>query len=213
MVVLCNPNNPTGSIFDRDALTSFLDRVPERVLTVLDEAYFEFVDDAAYPDGMTFLDRGRPLLVFRTFSKCHSLASVRVGYGVGPAELIGFLDRARLPFNVNGVAQAAALAALDDDEHVARSRTLARSEVAFLAAGLAARGWTTHPSWTNFVFAEAPIEGGPLADGLLRRGFILRPLTGFGLPDRFFRVSHGTRAENEAFLEALDAVTAEIAPA
>ena len=121
MVVLVNPNNPTGSMFGRAALERFLDRVPDHVLTILDEAYFEFVDDPDYPDGMTYLDRGKPLLVFRTFSKCHSLAAVRVGYGVGPAELVGYLDRARLPFNVNGVAQAAALAALDDDEHVARS--------------------------------------------------------------------------------------------
>ena len=213
IVVLVNPNNPTGSMFDRDALDRYLKRVPPGVLTILDEAYFEFVEDPSYPDGLEFLDRGKPVIVFRTFSKIHSLAGLRVGFGFGPPELIGFLDRARLPFNVNVVAQSAALAALGAVDHVARSRRLARSETAFLARGLADRGWRTQPTHTNFVFAEAPLAGTPLAEGLLARGFILRPLTGFGLPDTFFRVSHGTRDQNEAFLRALDEVSAEIAPA
>jgi histidinol-phosphate aminotransferase len=213
IVVLVNPNNPTGSMFTRDALGDYLDRVPEGVLTILDEAYFEFVEDPDYPDGLDYLERGKPLLVFRTFSKIHSLAGLRVGFGFGPPELIGFLDRARLPFNVNVVAQSAALAALGAGDHVVRSRRLARSETAFLARGLADRGWKPQPTCTNFVFAEAPLPGTPLAEGLLSRGFILRPLSGFGLPDTFFRVSHGTREQNEAFLRALDEVSAEISPA
>jgi len=213
IVVLVNPNNPTGSMFTADDLERWLARVPEDVLTILDEAYFEFVEDPAYPDGLDYLERGKPLVVFRTFSKIHSLAGLRVGFGFGPPELIGFLDRARLPFNVNVVAQNAALAALGAGEHVVRSRRLARTETAFLARGLAERGWRTEPTHTNFVFAEAPLPGGAVAEGLLSRGFILRPLSGFGLPDTFFRVSHGTREQNEAFLRALDAVSAEIAPA
>jgi len=212
LVVLVNPNNPTGSRFTRDALREYLDRVPADVLTVLDEAYFEFVDDPEYPDGMRHLDTGKPLLVFRTFSKCHSLAGIRIGYGVGPADLVGFLDRARLPFNVSQPAQAAALAALCAPDHVRRTRELARAETAFLTAALRERGWRVEPTWTNFVFAEAPVPGGPLADGLLHRGFILRPLTSFGLPERFFRISHGTRDQNERFLVALDAVTAAQVP-
>jgi len=209
MVVLVNPNNPTGSVFGREALEHFLERVPPGVLTVLDEAYAEFVDRPDYPDGMRYLDR-KPLLVFRTFSKIHSLAGLRVGFGFGPPELIAYLDRARLPFSVNVLAQEAALVALDDAEHVARSRTLARAETAFLAESLAARGWRTYPTATNFVFTEAPVAGGPLAEGLLRRGFILRPLVSFGLSDRHFRVSHGTRPQNEAFLAALDEAAREI---
>jgi len=212
IVVLVNPNNPTGSRFTAAELRAYLDRVPADVLTILDEAYFEFVDDPEYPDGMTFLDAGKPLLVFRTFSKCHSLAGIRIGYGVGPADLVGFLDRARLPFNVSQPAQAAALAALGAPDHVRRTRELARAETAFLADALRGRGWTVEPTWTNFVFAEAPVDGAALADGLLHRGFILRPLTSFGLPDRFFRISHGTRDQNTRFLAALDAVTAEQVP-
>jgi histidinol-phosphate aminotransferase len=211
IVVVVNPNNPTGSLIRRGDLERFLERVPPRVLTVLDEAYYEFVDDADYPNGLDYLGGERPLLVFRTFSKIHSLAGIRVGFGFGPAELIGFLDRARLPFSVNALAQAAGIAALGEEEHVRTSRALARAETAFLAAELSRRGWTVHPTATNFVFAEAPLPGGPLAEGLMRRGFILRPLTSFGLPDRFFRVSHGTREENVAFLAALDAVGAEAA--
>ncbi len=209
MVVLVNPNNPTGSRFDRAALERYLDRVPERILTVLDEAYFEFVDDADHPDGLEYLDSGKPLLVFRTFSKIHSLAGLRVGFGFGPPELINYLDRARLPFNVTSVAHAAALAALGDRDHLVASRALARSETAFLAGELRRRGWEIHPTWTNFVFGRAPVPGEALAEGLMRRGFILRPLTLFGLEDRFFRVSHGTREQNRAFLAAYDEVVRE----
>ncbi len=213
IVVLVNPNNPTGSMFGRADLERFLARVPEGVLTILDEAYCEFVEDPEYPDGLDYLGApDRPVLVFRTFSKIHSLAGLRIGFGFGPPELVDYLDRARLPFNVNVVAEAAALAALDAEDHVRRSRALARSETAFLASALAGRGWKVEPTWTNFVFAEAPLDGPGLAQGLLRRGFILRPLNGFGLPDRFFRISHGTREQNTAFLEALDAVAAELVP-
>jgi histidinol-phosphate aminotransferase len=206
IVVLVNPNNPTGSAMTRAELEYFLDRVPDRVLTILDEAYIEFVDDPEHPDGLTYLDRGKPLLVFRTFSKIHSLAGIRIGYGFGPPGLIEHLDRARLPFNVSVIAQAAALAALQAGEHVQRSRALARTETAFLAAELTARGWAVEPTAANFVFARAPVPGDALARGLLEQGFILRPLTSFGLEDRCFRVSHGTREQNLAFLRALDAL-------
>jgi histidinol-phosphate aminotransferase len=209
IVVLVNPNNPTGSMFTRAELEAFLDRVPARVLTVLDEAYFEFVDDPAYPDGLDYLRSDKPLLVFRTFSKIHSLAGIRVGFGFGPPDLIELLDRARLPFNVSIAAQEAALAALDQEAHVRKSADLARSETRFLADALAARGWTVEPTRTNFVFAVSPGPGAPLVEGLLARGFILRPLTGFGLGERFFRISHGTRPQNEAFIAALDAFTNE----
>jgi len=211
IIVLVNPNNPTGSMFGRADLEGFLARVPAEVLTILDEAYFEFVEDDDYPDGLSYLSGEKPLLVFRTFSKIHSLAGLRVGYGFGPPELVEYLNRARLPFNVNGPAQEAAIAALGSEDHVTRSRELARRETAFLAGELEARGWKVEPTATNFVFAEAPMSGEPISEGLLRRGFILRPLTGFGLPDRFFRVSHSTRDVNREFLTALDEVTAGLA--
>jgi histidinol-phosphate aminotransferase len=204
MVVLVNPNNPTGSMFGRATLEAYLERVPSRVLTVLDEAYFEFVDDPEYPDGMEYVDGEKPILVFRTFSKIHSLAGIRVGFGVGPEALIGFLDRARLPFNVSVLAQLAATTALTQADHVIRSRKLARSETRFLDEALTERGFKVEPTRTNFIFAEAPVSGEPLAEALMRLGFVIRPLTAFGLSDRFFRVSHGTRAQNEAFLTALD---------
>lgn len=209
-VVVVNPNNPTGAMVTRSEWESFWKQVPTSVLTILDEAYYEFVEDDQYPDGLNYLDDGRPLLVFRTFSKCHSLAGLRVGYGMGPASLIDYLDRARLPFSVNHVAACAAVAALESSDHVARTRALTHQEVPFLAKALSERGWEVHPSWANFVFARTPLPGTPLAQALLRRGFILRPLTGFGLTDDYFRVSHGTREQNEQFLRALDAVSAEL---
>jgi histidinol-phosphate aminotransferase len=210
IVTLVNPNNPTGSVFDRDRLESFLEQVPPDVLTILDEAYFEFVDDPDFPDGLEYVRGEKPLLVFRTFSKIHSLAGLRVGFGFGPPPLVEYLNRARLPFSVNTVAQEAAIAALAAGDHVARSRDLARSETRFLAQGLQKRGWRVEPTWTNFVFAEAPTAGGPLAEGLMRHGFILRPLTPFGLSDRFFRISHSTREVNERFLEVLDTVMRDL---
>jgi histidinol-phosphate aminotransferase len=209
MVVLVNPNNPTGSIFTRSELEAYLEHVSDDVLTILDEAYFEFVDDPEYPDGLDYLDCGKPILVFRTFSKIHSLAGIRIGFGIGPADLLGFLDRGRLPFNVNHVAQEAAIAALAETGHVRRSRELAREETRFLGQALQERGWEVEPTWTNFVFARSPVPGEPVAGGLMERGFILRPLTPFGLDDRFFRISHGTREQNESFLTALDAVAAK----
>ena len=202
IVALVNPNNPTGSFFTAGQLDAFLSRVPEGVLTILDEAYFEFAYDSAYPNGLDYLDRGKSVLVFRTFSKCHALAGLRVGFGVGPADLIGYLDRARLPFNINVVAEAAALAALEDTDYIERTRQLARSETAFLAAGLKEQGWEVHPTQTNFVFCKAPVDGERLAQSLLRQGIILRPLTAFGLPAEYFRVSHGTREQNRRFLAA-----------
>lgn len=204
MVVLVNPNNPTGSVFGRDTLEAYLKRIPARVLTVLDEAYFEFVDDPDYPDGLEYVDGDKPVLVFRTFSKIHSLAGIRVGFGVGPSDLIGFLDRARLPFNVSVLAQVAAITALEQEDHVTRSRELARSETRFLTGALSERGFKVEPTCTNFVFTEAPVPGGALAEALMSRGFVVRPLTPFGLTDRFFRVTPGTREQNEAFLVALD---------
>jgi histidinol-phosphate aminotransferase len=213
MVVLVNPNNPTGTRFTRDDLERYLARAPRDVLTILDEAYFEFVDEPDHPNGLDYLDGDVPLLVFRTFSKIHSLAGVRVGFGFGPPELINHLDRVRPPFNVTSVAQAAALAALGDEEHLRASRDLARSETAFLTEELSRRGWIMGKTWTNFVFGRAPLRGDPLTEGLMRRGFIVRPLTGWGLEDCFFRLSHGTREQNLAFLAALDEVTREAAPA
>ena len=119
-------------MFGRDILEAYLERIPSHVLTVLDEAYFEFVDDPNYPDGMEYVGGEKPVLVFRTFSKIHSLAGIRIGFGVGPEELIGFLDRARLPFNVSVPAQLAAITALSQEDHVQRSQKLARSETQFL---------------------------------------------------------------------------------
>jgi len=208
-VVVVNPNNPTGSYFPKPEFERFLAQVPQEVLTILDEAYFEFVLDADQANGFDYVNGRKPLLVFRTFSKIHSLAGLRVGYGVGSPEVIAFLDRARLPFSVGVLAQDAAIAALAAPDHVERSRALAHSETQFLGEALRQRGWHTYSTQTNFVFAESPQAGGPIAEGLMRRGFILRPLTNFGMGDRFFRVSHGTREQNETFLAALDAVQRE----
>ncbi len=202
VVFIANPNNPTGAWVDERALVRFLDAVPPAVWVVLDEAYAEYVTNPGYPDGVRLTERYDNLMVTRTFSKVHGLASLRVGYGVSSPELADLLNRVRQPFNVNSLALAAAEAALADTEYIAESRRLNDEGMAQIEAGLSALGLGWIPSVGNFVTVDVGREAGGVYDALLRRGVIVRPVANYGLPNHL-RVTVGLPDENRRFLEAL----------
>jgi histidinol-phosphate aminotransferase len=207
VVFIANPNNPTGTWFDPDALATFLAKVPDNVLVVLDEAYIEYAAGTDLPNGLDYLAQYPNLLVSRTFSKAYGLASLRVGYGLSSPAVADVLNRVRQPFNVNSFALAAACAALDDVEYVAESRRLNEAGMQQLEQGLRALGLSWIPSKANFLAIDLGREGAPVYQGLLREGVIVRPIGGYGLPNHL-RVSIGLPAENARFLEALAKVLA-----
>jgi histidinol-phosphate aminotransferase len=210
LVYVCNPNNPTGRIVPRADLDAYLDRAPGHVLTVLDEAYFEYVDHEAYPDGIEeYLKAGRQVMALRTFSKIYGLASLRVGYGVGPGEVVEAIRKVQNAFDVTQPAQDAALASLGDATEIARRRQANAEGRGLLHKGLAELGLRTaaEPAG-NFVYAELAGDSRPLFTALLHEGVIVRPLHGFGAPHAI-RVSVGTLEECELCLEALARVLAE----
>ncbi len=203
LVFLANPNNPTGTFASKRELDRYFDRVDDRVLTVVDQAYQEYVDHPEYPDALEHLRRGRNVVVLGTFSKIHGLAGLRLGFAFGPAPVLEPVERVRNPFNTSALAQAAARAALADREHLERSRRHNAAEKAWLAAELTRRGLPPVSSVTNFVMVELPGAADEVARRLLERGVAVRPLGAFGLPEAL-RVTVGTRAENLRFLESLD---------
>jgi histidinol-phosphate aminotransferase len=204
LVFLANPNNPTGTIFRRREWEDFLAEVPEHVIVVMDEAYCEFVEDPDYPNSLTSHRPGRALLTLRTFSKIYGLAGLRIGYGIAPPELVDLMDRVRAPFNVSSVAQAAALAALDDDEHVERTRLCNRQGREYLQAEFQRLGLEFVPSWANFLLVRVG-NGARVYEALLREGVIVRPMGVYGFPEHV-RISIGTPAENERCVAALERV-------
>jgi histidinol-phosphate aminotransferase len=204
LVFVCDPNNPTGTRVERDAMLAFAAALPHDVLLVIDQAYKEYMDPAG-TDGVDVL-RSRPAtLVLRTASKIYGLASVRFGYGYSSPEIAGWLDRVRLPFNVSRTAAVAVLAALDDADFIARSLTTNESGKAQLMEGFARLGLHAYPSAANFVAVEVPAQADAAYRALMERGVIVRSGDGLGLPGRL-RVSIGTRDENAAFLDALEAL-------
>jgi histidinol-phosphate aminotransferase len=207
LVFVANPNNPTGTWNARRELEALVDALPASCLLVLDEAYFEYADEADYPDGVELVRRGAPVLVTRTFSKVYGLGGIRAGYAVAAREVLEAVLVIREAFGTNSVAQAAATAALSDVEHVRRSLELNRREKPRLSAALAARGFRVLPSLTNFVTFDCGRPGREVFQMLLAHGVIVRPLDPYAMAS-FLRVSVGTPAENDAFLAALDAVLA-----
>ncbi len=208
LVFLCNPNNPTGTMSTRAELGSYFERVPDHVLTVLDQAYFEYLDDPEYPDGIEeYVKAGHAVLVLRTFSKMYGLAGLRVGYGVGAPELVTALGKVRRAFDVNQQAQAAALASLGSPEEVIRRRSVNAEGLAQVQQALREHGFEPVPSVTNFVFFEVGDDSRPLFEQLLHEGVIVRPMGAFGAPGAL-RVTVGTPEENELFAEALGRVIA-----
>lgn len=202
VVYLGNPNNPTGTMFTAEEFDRFLDALPARVLVVLDEAYYEYVQRPDYPHSLDSVRAGRNILVLRTFSKVHGLAGIRLGYGMGHPELIETLNRIRSPFNASSVAQVAGLAALDDREHLARSVESNAREMKFLTGELALLSVRYTPSVGNFVLLDTGRDCEEDFLRLLHEGVIVRPMKLYGFPTSL-RVTVGTHQENEQFLEAL----------
>ena len=209
LIFLANPNNPTGTMFSADNLDTFLARVPEHILVVLDEAYYDYVEDPNYSRSIDIVRGGRNLIVLRTFSKVYGLAGLRIGYGIGPAALLAEMNKIRGPFNTSGVAQAAALAALDDTEHVRRSVESNRAGLAQLASGLHSLKIKFVPSVANFLLVIFGTDTEPLVEELLKHGVIVRPMRWMGFPTAL-RVTVGTHEENEKFLRALAEVRASL---
>ena len=204
IVFLANPNNPTGTIFPRAEWERFLERVPPDVLTVVDEAYFEYVEDPEYPDSLLYQGKGPPVLTLRTFSKLYGLAGLRIGYGVAAREIIDLMQRVRQPFNVNAPAQWAALAALDDTDHVRRTLEANRLGMEYLRKEISALGLEQVPSWANFILVRVG-NGNDVFQQLLAQGVIVRPVGVYEFPE-YVRVTVGTMAENRRFIEALKKV-------
>ncbi|NLY52675.1 MAG: histidinol-phosphate transaminase [Firmicutes bacterium] len=202
MVFICNPNNPTGAYVKQGAVDDFLTKIPEHVLVVFDEAYYEYVTAADYPDTISYVKEGRNVVVLRTFSKIYGLAGLRIGYGVAPGHIAQLVHRVREPFNVNAAAQVAALAALEDEEHVARSRELNEAGKAWLYQELAKLELDYVPSQTNFIFIDLKQDSQIVYQRLLDRGVIARSGGVFGCPT-WLRVTIGTEEENQRFIEAL----------
>jgi histidinol-phosphate aminotransferase len=203
LVFIANPNNPTGTMVGQDAIDRFMDRLPEHVIAVFDEAYIEFPDNP--PDTLRYVREGRNVCVLRTFSKIHGLAALRVGYGVAPAHLAELLQKARQPFNVNAIAQAGALAALADADHANKTRELNRTGLAFYEKAFAERGLEYVPSHANFILVRTG-GGDQVFRDMLKQGVIVRAMSSYKLPD-WIRISIGTQPQNERCLEVLDAVT------
>jgi histidinol-phosphate aminotransferase len=212
LIFLANPDNPTGTWFGRSAFERFIEAVSRKnrdALVVMDEAYFEYVTAADYPDSLPYQRDYPNLVTLRTFSKIYGLAGLRLGYGVLSEKLAGYMNRVRMPFNVTAVAQVGGLAALDDQEHVKKTRELCATEIKFATAGLEKLGVRVLPSQANFVFVDLGRPSGPVYQSVLRKGVIVRPIPNYGFPNAV-RITVGTRAENERMIGALGEVLKSI---
>lgn len=207
VVFITNPNNPTGTWLTQSEIKGFMDKVPEHVLVLLDEAYFEYVHEADYADGITLLPAYPNLVVARTFSKAYGLAALRVGYSISSPQLADLLNRVRPPFNVNSLAMAAAVAALNDTEYTNSSIAVNDAGMAQLTAAFAEMGLGYIPSVGNFVSFRVPdgVSSMDVYRKLLGKGVIVRPVANYEMPE-YLRVSIGTEAQNAAFVSALRAV-------
>jgi len=215
IVFLANPNNPTGTMLESDVVERFVAQVPADVIVVLDEAYYEYARHFAelrrvsYSNSLDYVRRGASVVVLRTFSKAHGLAGLRVGYGLGPAELLGYCARMRNTFSVSSLAQAAASAALDDHIHIQRVVENNALQARVLAQGLSGLGYRVVPTSANFLFCDLREDAGDAANRLQDEGVAVRPLGPWGAPN-CIRVTIGTPEQNQAILQAsrrLDAKT------
>jgi len=215
IVYLSNPNNPTGTMVPAPEVDRFIERAPAHVVVVLDEAYCDFAEYYAvrqrvpYSHALDYVKQGRRVVVLRTFSKAHGLAGVRVGYGIGPAELMSYFARMRTTFSVSSVAQAAALAALGDEAHTQKAIANNAEQVPALLAGLTELGYRVVPTWANFVYCELGEDAGSLAKRLQAEGVIVRPLGPWGAPTAM-RITVGTPEQNQIFLTAFKKVTERV---
>ena len=204
IIFVCNPNNPTGTTVSGEEFREFMKSVPEGVIVCMDEAYYEFVSAADYPDSLAYVKEGAPVVVLRTFSKIYGLAGLRVGYGVANPEITDYINRVRQPFNVNSLAQVAALAALDDTSHLERTRLNNAEGLKFLLGALREAGFVCVDTQANFFLVKVG-DGKKVYDALLRKGVIVRPMASYNLPE-YIRVTVGLPEENRRFLESFKAV-------
>jgi len=201
VVFIANPNNPTGTWIEGDALTAFLDRVPSDVVIVLDEAYTEYVTLEGFPNGLQLLARYPNMIVTRTFSKIYGLAGLRIGYGVSSPELASVIQRVRHPFNANLIALAAAEAALDDEQFLVQSRNVNSAGMQQLKSGFDDMGLKVIPSVANFLTVDLEREAAPINQALLEQGVIVRPVANYKMPNHL-RITIGSENENRTFLAA-----------
>jgi histidinol-phosphate aminotransferase len=209
LIFIANPNNPTGTLLPQAEIDRFMSRLPENIVVAFDEAYFEYVDDP--PDTVRFTREGRNLIVLRTFSKIAGLAGLRVGYGIAPSQLIQVLQKTRQPFNVNGLGQAGALAALGDDAHVRETKRLTDEGRRYLQEEFSEMKLRFVPSAANFVFVNVG-DGNAIFKALLARKIIVRALKGYNLPE-WIRVSIGTMEQNQKCIAALREIILKSNPA
>jgi histidinol-phosphate aminotransferase len=212
IVFLANPNNPTGTLIQANELGRFLQKVPEHVIVILDEAYYDFAQHFAatrgtdYSHSLDYVRHGLNVVVLRTFSKAHGLAGVRVGYGFGPAQLMSYFARMRTTFSISAVAQAAALAALEDEAHIRKAVENNTQQAQRLTGELSGLGFRVVPTWANFLYCELGEDAAAVGKRLQSEGVIVRPLGPWGATTAI-RVTIGTPEQNEFFLKAFKKVT------
>ena len=202
LVFIANPNNPTGTVVDEATIDAFMEKVPDHVVVVFDEAYYEFLAEA--PDTLKYVREGKNVCVLRTFSKAYGLAGLRIGYGIASENVAAILQKARQPFNANEVAQRAALASLEDVDHVKATIELNQEGLAFYEAAFKERGMRYVPSVANFILVEVG-DGDTVFAEMIKQGVIVRAMRGYKLPG-WLRISTGTMEENRRCLEVLDQV-------
>ena len=205
LIFLCNPHNPTGSIISRNEFESFIKKVPPGIAVVIDEAYIEFVRDGECLQGVDYLETGKAVIVLRTFSKAYGLAGLRVGYGIMPPEISNLLNRIRQPFNTGTLAQIGAMAALEDQEFVQKTRDVVYSGLDFLYDALGKMGLVCFPTQANFFLVDVGNDADEIYQRMLREGVIVRSMTSYGYP-RHIRITVGLPEENERLVAALEAV-------
>jgi histidinol-phosphate aminotransferase len=199
VIFIANPNNPTGALISQGKIDKFMARLPENIIVVFDEAYFEFLDNP--PDTLQYVREGRNIVILRTFSKIHGLAGLRIGYGVARSDLIAVLEKTRQPFNVNSIAHAGALAALKDETHQHETKRVVDQGRAYLQEQFAAMKLRFVPGAANFVMININ-DGSAVFQKLLARKIIVRPLKGYQLPE-WVRISVGTMEQNKQCIAAL----------
>jgi histidinol-phosphate aminotransferase len=205
LVYIANPNNPTGTIVTKAEVEDFFKNIPEDVLVVMDDAYFEYIDDPDYPDSFKHLREGRNILILRTFSKIYGLAGVRLGYGIAHPEVIASLSKLRISFNVNRLSQVAGMAALDDHEHVERSRATNEAGKKYLYDAYRKLGLFYLPTYANFIFVDFGKDSQVIFESLQKKGIITRTIKEYGFPHAL-RITIGSEAQNRRLIKALEEI-------
>ena len=206
LIFIANPNNPTGTCENSTDMRNFMQRVPENVIVVMDEAYYEYVDDPDYPQTINWLSEYPNLIITRTFSKAYGLAGARIGYSVSHSEIAGLLNRVRQPFNVNSFAMTAATVALSDVDFLNQAIALNKQGMNFLTEQLALLDYEYIPSMGNFLTVDMATDAGEVYQKLLHKGVIVRPVANYQMPQHL-RISIGLMEENQRFIDALKAVS------